>query len=90
VSLPAPDPRSAVTALTAADGGFVAAGRSGQAVVWTSADGMDWSSARTVPAPAGGQVQVISSLISTGTTITGIGVAILKSTTSPVQYTLTP
>jgi hypothetical protein len=90
VSLPAPDPRSAVTALTAAGGGFVAAGRSGQAVVWTSADGMGWSSARTVPAPAGGQVQVISSLISTGTTTTGIGVATLKSTTSPVQYTLTP
>jgi hypothetical protein len=92
VPLPAPGPETAVDALAASNHGFVASGRSGQSnalstVVWTSADGMNWTLTGTVPAPAGSTVRVISGLAMTGNTVTGIGVATTKTGASPLLYT---
>jgi hypothetical protein len=61
-----------VTALTAAGGGFVAAGLAGpagaqHAVTWSSADGLSWSAAT----PAGGGVRQITTLTAAGGTVTG-------------------
>jgi hypothetical protein len=90
--LSSPGPQAAVTALTASNGGFAAAGQSGRsgdpaAIVWTSADGMSWAPARSVPAPAGAQVRVITGLTSAGSTLIGIGVASAQAGERPVVYT---
>jgi hypothetical protein len=95
VPLPAPGAQAAVSALAASSSGFIAAGQSGQsgalsAVVWTSADGMNWAPARAVPSPSGGKVQLISALASTGRKVTGIGVATSKTGASAVLYTPAP
>jgi hypothetical protein len=62
VLLPAPAGRGAVTALTAAGNGFVAAGQAGpagaqHAVTWSSPDGLTWSAATPVGA---GQITALS------------------------------
>ncbi|HEY7260244.1 MAG TPA: hypothetical protein VH589_02025 [Trebonia sp.] len=62
VLLPAPGGRGAVTALTAAGNGFVAAGQAGpawaqHAVTWSSPDGLTWSAATPVSA---GQITALS------------------------------
>jgi hypothetical protein len=62
VLLPAPAGRGAVTALTAAGNGFVAAGQAGpagaqHAVTWSSPDGLTWSAATPVSA---GQITALS------------------------------
>ena len=73
IVLPAPGGVGAVTALTAAGSGFVAAGQAGPAgadqhtVTWSSPDGRSWSAA----APAGGQVGQITALSAAGGTVTG-------------------
>jgi hypothetical protein len=95
VSLPAPGRQAAVTAITASATGFTAAGESGQlgkpvhpvTVVWTSADGTNWTAARPVPSPAGGRVQEIVGLTSAGGTVTGVGVATTRLGERPVLYT---
>jgi hypothetical protein len=91
IPLSAPGPQVAVSALAVSSSGFVAAGQSGQpsapsAVVWTSANGVNWKPARPVGGPANGKVRVIASLASTGGTVTGIGAATTKAGTSPVLY----
>jgi len=57
IVLAAPGGVGAVTALTAAGGGFVAAGQSGppgqHTVTWTSPDGLTWSTAATASANVG-------------------------------------
>jgi len=62
VLLPAPAGRGAVTALTAAGNGFIAAGQAGpagaqHAVTWSSPDGLTWSAATPVNA---GQITALS------------------------------
>ena len=73
IVLPAPGGVGVVTALTAAGGGFVAAGQAGpaggaqQTVTWSSRDGLSWSAAT----PAGGQAGQITALSAAGGTVTG-------------------
>ena len=73
IVLAAPGGVGAVTALTAAGGGFVAAGQSGppgqHTVTWTSPDGLTWSTA----APASANVGRITALAASGDagTVTG-------------------
>jgi hypothetical protein len=76
IVLAAPGGVGAVTALTAAGGGFTAAGQTGQAgsagrhtVTWTSPDGLTWSTA----APADANVGRITALAAAGDagTVTG-------------------
>ncbi len=71
--LAAPGGLGAVTALTAAGPGFVAAGQVGpagdqRAVTWSSPDGLTWSAAT----PAGTAVRQITALSASGATVTGI------------------
>jgi hypothetical protein len=71
--LSAPGGLGAVTALTAAGSGFIAAGHVGtaaaqHAVIWTSPDGLSWSAA--TPATSG--VREITALAAAGGTVTGI------------------
>jgi len=92
VSLPASAPQSVVTGLAPSGTGYVAVGQAGQsgtptAVLWSSPDGMTWTSARAVPDPSGGKVQAITGLTSAGGTLSGVGVATTKSGASPVIYT---
>jgi hypothetical protein len=95
VALPSGGKQAEMTALAVTGNGFVAAGRTGQvgqaadpvAVVWTSADGQGWSSARAIPGPAGGKVQAITGLISAGGTVSGIGIAATRGGAHPVTYT---
>jgi hypothetical protein len=72
IVLAAPAGLGAVTALTAAGGGFVAAGQAGpagaqRAVIWSSADGLTWSAAT----PAARGVRQITALAAAGGTVTG-------------------
>jgi hypothetical protein len=73
IVLPAPGGVGVVTALTAAGGGFVAAGQAGpaggaqQTVTWSSRDGLSWPAA----ASAGGQAGQITALSAAGGTVTG-------------------
>ncbi|HEY0937643.1 MAG TPA: hypothetical protein VGD91_28380 [Trebonia sp.] len=65
IVLKAPGGPAAVTAVTAAGDGFVAAGRSGpagaqHAVTWTSADGLTWSAATPVPTAGGSQITALA------------------------------
>jgi hypothetical protein len=74
ILLDAPGGLGAVTALTAAGGGFAAAGQAGPAgsqyaVTWRSPDGLSWSAAT----PAGGGVRQITALTAAGGTVTGVG-----------------
>jgi hypothetical protein len=74
IVLDAPGGLGAVTALTAAGGGFVAAGQAGpagsqHAVTWRSPDGLTWPAA----IPAGGGVRQITALTAAGGTVTGAG-----------------
>jgi hypothetical protein len=95
VGLPAPGSTAVVTALTASGAGFTMAGQTGQgakagAVVWTSADGRNWTPATTLPGPAvngGGTVTAITGLTSAGTTISGIGIATTKAGNRSIIYT---
>jgi hypothetical protein len=92
VILPSSGTQAAVTALAASGTGFVAAGQTGQAsdpaaVVWTSADGKNWTAARQVPGPTGARVQEISGLTSAGGAVTGVGVATTRLGERPVVYT---
>ncbi len=73
VVLAAPGGLGAVTALTAAGGGFVAAGQLGRAVgqrvvTWTSPDGLTWSAA----ASAGVGSRRITVLTAAGDNVTGV------------------
>ena len=70
--LSAPGGLGAVTALTAAGSGFVAAGQAGQAgaqhaVTWSSPDGTRWSGATS----ASGEIKKITALFASGGTVTG-------------------
>jgi serine/threonine protein kinase len=72
VPLTAPHGLGAVTALTAAGSGFIAAGRAGpahaqHAVTWSSPDGLRWSAA----APTDGWVGRITALSASEGTVTG-------------------
>jgi serine/threonine protein kinase len=72
IVLQAPGGLGAVTALTAAGSGFVAAGQAGpagaqRAVTWSSPDGLSWPAA----VPAGGGVRQITALSAAGGTVTG-------------------
>jgi hypothetical protein len=92
VTLSSPGTRVVVTALTASGTGFVAAGQAGQsgdpvAVVWTSADGKNWTAAKQVPGPSGDKVREISGLTSAGGMVTGVGVAATQLGERPVIYT---
>jgi hypothetical protein len=69
--LAAPGDLGAVTALTSAGSGFVAAGEAGprgaeRAVTWSSPDGLTWPA----PAPAGGGARQITALSAVGDTVT--------------------
>jgi hypothetical protein len=80
VPFSAPGPDTTFTALTAASGGFTAAGRFGelgqqQVAAWTSANGTSWTSAAIgglTGSRTGGSYQ-ISALAPSGTAVTGIG-----------------
>jgi len=92
VTLPSPGTQAVVTALTASGTGFVAAGQVGQsgdpvAVVWTSADGKNWTAAKQVPGPSGDKVREISGLTSADGIVTGVGVAVTQLGERPVIYT---
>ncbi len=81
IVLPAPGGSGAVTALTAAGAGFVAAGQAGpagaaRAVTWRSPDGLTWPA----PVPAAGGVRQITALSSTGGTVTGAAAAAVTGT----------
>ena len=72
IVLTAPGALGAVTALTAAGPGFVAAGQTGpphaqRPVTWSSPDGLTWPA----PAPAGAGTHQITALSAAGHTITG-------------------
>jgi hypothetical protein len=72
IVLTAPGGLGAVTALTAAGFGFVAAGQAGpahaqRAVTWSSPDGLAWST----PARAGAGTHEITALSAAGHTVTG-------------------
>jgi hypothetical protein len=69
-------PDTAVTALTAAVGGFTAAGQFGaagqqSATVWTSADGTNWTQSQLSGLTGGGN-HTISTLARSGSHVTGI------------------
>jgi len=81
IVLPAPGGGGAVTALTAAGAGFVAAGQAGpagaaRAVTWRSPDGLTWPA----PIPATGGVRQITALSSAGGTVTGAAAAAVTGT----------
>ena len=70
-------PGVSVTALTVSSGGFTAASQSGapgqqSAQIWTSATGSAWASAQ-VSGLSGGGAHQISALVSSGSTVSGIG-----------------
>jgi hypothetical protein len=77
VQLTSPGPNTVVTALTASGNGFTAAGQYGQpgqqdAAVWTSTSGVNWQVSDVIGPGVGGQNE-IAALVSSGTTVTGIG-----------------
>jgi hypothetical protein len=80
VPFSAPGPDTTFTALTAASGGFTAAGRFGQpgqqqVAAWTSVNGTSWTPAAIgglTGSRTGGRYQ-ISALAPSGTAVTGIG-----------------
>jgi hypothetical protein len=85
VVLTAPGGLGAVTALTEAGSGFVAAGQSGppraqRAVTWTSPDGLTWPA----PTPIGGGTHQITALSAAGHTVT----ATTQSGQTPTIVTL--
>ncbi len=87
IVLTAPGGLGAVTALTAAGSGFVAAGQAGpahaqRAVTWSSPDGLAWPA--PAPAPAGAGSHQITALTAAGHTVTGTA----QAGTTPTILTL--
>jgi hypothetical protein len=95
-ALPVPaglDPRTSVTALAAAGGGFTATGTFGSTpghqdvVVWTSANGSAWTAATpTGQGLTGPGIQAITGLALSGSTLTGVGFTALPSGEEPVFW----
>jgi hypothetical protein len=83
---------AAVTALTAAGGGFVAAGLTGQPgaqamLVWWSTDGLSWQRGRPVTGPLPGRgVQQMTALTARGDLLTGTGYAVTQSGEQPIRW----
>jgi hypothetical protein len=80
-----------VTALTAADRGFVAAGLSGAAgheavISWWSATGLNWQGGQPVRGPAGGGVMQLTTLTAGHGVLTGAGNAVTQSGEHPVLW----
>jgi hypothetical protein len=78
----------AITALTASSGGFTAATQSGgpgqqDAQIWISATGSAWTPAQ-VSGLSGGGAHEIAALISSGSSVTGIGVTATQQSQHPV------
>jgi hypothetical protein len=88
VPLAAPGTDVAITALTAASGGFTASVQVGeQATIWTSADGTRWAQA-DVSSLAGGGTHQLSALAPVGGSVTGIGLTATAQRQQPFVLTL--
>jgi hypothetical protein len=85
-------PGTAVTALTAGSGGFTAAGQAGapgqqDAQTWTSATGSTWTSVQ-VSGLSGGGAHDVAALVSSGSAVTGIGLAATPQSQQPITVNL--
>ncbi|HCU91597.1 MAG TPA: hypothetical protein DHU96_02090 [Actinobacteria bacterium] len=89
-TLPVPRGPAGVTALTAAGGGFVAAGTwstagSQQVIMWWSLDGLRWHEVRPAGTwPGGPGIRRISGLSVSGSVLSGVGYAATGSGQHPV------
>jgi hypothetical protein len=83
---------AAVTAVTPAGGGFVAAGLTGQPgaqamLIWWSPDGLSWHRGRPVTGPLPGRgVQQITALTARDGVLTGTGYAVTQSGEQPIRW----
>jgi len=83
---------AAVTALTAAGRGFVAAGLTGQPgaqamLIWWSPDGRSWQRGRPVAGPLPGRgVQQMTALTARSGLLTGAGYAVTQSGEQPIRW----
>ena len=85
-------PGTAVTALTAGEGGFTAASQSGQAgqqdaQIWTSATGSSWAEDQ-VSGLSGGGAHEVAALVASGSAVTGIGSTATEQAQQPVTVSL--
>ena len=85
-------PGTAVTALTAGEGGFTAASQSGQAgqqdaQIWISATGSSWAEDQ-VSGLSGGGAHEVAALVASGSAVTGIGSTATEQAQQPVTVSL--